>query len=117
MQQRQILFSPPDISDTEIEEVVEALRSGWITTGPRTKHLEQELTEFTQGQKTACLNSATAALECCLRALGIGEGDEVITSAYTYTASCSPICHVGATPVLCGSPPALGRWIMTKSAI
>ena len=110
MQQRQILFSPPDISDTEIEEVVEALRSGWITTGPRTKHLEQELTEFTQGQKTACLNSATAALECCLRALGIGEGDEVITSAYTYTASCSPICHVGATPVLCDVAP--GSWEM-----
>lgn len=110
MQQRQVLFSPPDISDAEIEEVTEALRSGWITTGPRTKRLEQELTEFTQAQKTACLNSATAALECCLRALGIGEGDEVITSAYTYTASCSPICHVGATPVLCDVAP--GSWEM-----
>ena len=111
-------FSLPISRISEIEEVVEALRSQWITTGPRTKHLEQELTEFTQGQKTACLNSATAALECCLRALGIGEGDEVITSAYTYTASCSPICHVGATPVLCDIAP--GSWEMDyvrKSAI
>lgn len=101
MEQRKILFSPPDITDAEIEEVVAALKSGWITTGPRTKELEGKLAAYTGAAGFACLNSATAALECCLRALGIGPGDEVITSAYTYTASCSVICHVGATPVLC----------------
>lgn len=105
MTQRIVQFSPPDISDEEVAAVSEALRSGWITTGPRTKQLERELKEFTQAAGFACLNSATAALECCLRALGIGPGDEVITSAYTYTASCSPICHVGATPVLCDTAP------------
>lgn len=105
MTQRIVQFSPPDISDEEVAAVSEALRSGWITTGPRTKQLESELKEFTQAAGFACLNSATAALECCLRALGIGPGDEVITSAYTYTASCSPICHVGATPVLCDTAP------------
>ena len=105
MQKRNILFSPPDITDAEIEEVVAALRSGWITTGPRTKQLEKELRDFTDAAGFACLNSATAALECCLHALGIGPGDEVITSAYTYTASCSPICHVGATPVMCDVAP------------
>lgn len=105
MTQRIVQFSPPDISDEEVAAVSEALRSGWITTGPRTKQLERELKEFTQAAGFACLNSATAALECCLRALGIGPGDEVITSAYTYTASCSPICHIGATPVLCDTAP------------
>lgn len=105
MQKRKIPFSPPDISEEEIEAVAEALRSGWITTGPRTKQLERELRDYTGSAGLACLNSATAALECCLRALGIGPGDEVITSAYTYTASCSPICHVGATPVLCDTAP------------
>lgn len=105
MTERRIQFSPPDITEQEIQAVAEALRSGWITTGPKTKQLESELKELTQAQGFACLNSATAALECCLRALGIGPGDEVITSAYTYTASCSVICHVGATPVLCDTAP------------
>lgn len=98
--QRTIAFSPPDITEAEIAEVADALRSGWITTGPRTKKLEANLREFTGADGFACLGSATASLETCLRILGIGPGDEVITSAYTYTASASPICHVGATPVL-----------------
>ena len=105
MQKRHIVFSPPDVSEKEIQAVAEAMRSGWITTGPRTKQLERELEKFTEAAGFVCLNSATAALECCLRTLGIGPGDEVITSAYTYTASCSPICHVGATPVLCDIAP------------
>ena len=105
MLKRNIQFSTPDISEEEIQAVAKALRSGWITTGPKTKQLERELKAFTNAKGFACLNSATAALECCLRALGIGEGDEVITSAYTYTASCSVICHVGATPVLCDTAP------------
>lgn len=95
-----IPFSPPDISQAEIDEVVDTLKSGWITTGPKTKRLESNLAQFIGVEKVACLNSATAALECGLRLLGIGPGDEVITSAYTYTASASAICHVGATPVL-----------------
>lgn len=102
---RNIAFSPPDIGQAEIDAVADAMRSGWITTGPKTKELERKLTEFTGAAGVACLSSATAALECALRALGIGEGDEVITSAYTYTASCSPICHVGATPVLVDTAP------------
>lgn len=100
-----IPFSPPDISEAEIEAVTEVLQSGWITTGAKTKLFERKLQEFTQAQGIACVNSATAALECILRALGIGPGDEVITSAYTYTASCSVIYHVGATPVLCDTTP------------
>lgn len=102
---REVPFSPPDITQAEIDEVVDALRSGWITTGPKTKELERRLTDFTGAAQVACLSSATAALECALRALDIGPGDEVITSAYTYTASCSPICHVGATPVLADVAP------------
>lgn len=93
-------FSPPDISQAEIDEVVDALKSGWITTGPKTKQLERELAEFCGTPRVACMSSATTALESALRLLGIGPGDEVITSAYTYTASASPIVHVGATPVL-----------------
>ena len=104
-EQIRIPFSPPDITEAEIAEVADALRSGWITTGPKTKQLERELATFLGTPRVACLGSATAALECALRALGIGPGDEVITSAYTYTASCSPICHVGATPVLCDVAP------------
>lgn len=104
-EQRRIVFSPPDITEAEIAEVTDALRSGWITTGPKTKQLECDLASFVGSPRAACLSSATAALECALRALGIGPGDEVITSAYTYTASCSPICHVGATPVLCDIAP------------
>ncbi|MGJ7910835.1 DegT/DnrJ/EryC1/StrS family aminotransferase [Neobacillus sp. LXY-1] len=95
-----IPFSPPDITDIEIEEVVDTLKSGWITTGPKTKRLEQKLAEFTNTPKAVCLNSATAAMELTLRLLGVGEGDEVITSAYTYTASASVIHHVGANIVL-----------------
>lgn len=100
MSKRVIKFSPPDITDKEIELVVEALRSGWITTGPKTKQFEKEIANYCHTNKAVCLNSATAALELTLRALGIGPGDEVITSAYTYTASASVIEHVGAKIVL-----------------
>ena len=92
-----ISFSPPDITDLEIAEVCDALRSGWITTGPRTKNFEAEIAKYCNTNKVVCLNSATAALELILRILGIGPGDEVITSAYTYTASASPAVHCGAT--------------------
>lgn len=105
MDKREILFSPPDISEEEIAAVTSALKSGWITTGPRTKQLERELRAFTGADGFACLNSATAALECGLRALGIGPGDEVITCAYTYTASASPVLHLGAKVVLCDTQP------------
>ena len=91
MKKYNIPFSPPDISDGEINEVIDTLKSGWITTGPKTKELERRLSEFTNTPKTVCLNSATAALELTLRVLGIGEGDEVIVPAMTYTASCSVI--------------------------
>ena len=93
-------FSPPDIAETEIELVAEAMRSGWITTGPKTKEFENEIARYCGAKKTACLASATAAMELVLRILGVGEGDEVITCAYTYTASASVIAHVGARPVL-----------------
>lgn len=96
MEKRVITFSPPDITEKEIEAVGEALRSGWITTGPKTKQFEKEIAAYCGTEKAVCLNSATACLELALRFLGIGEGDEVITSAYTYTASASPVCHVGA---------------------
>lgn len=95
-----IKFSPPDITDLEVAEVAEALRSGWITTGPKTKLFESKIAEFCHTKRPVCLNSATACMEMILRVLGVGPGDEVITSAYTYTASASVICHVGATPVL-----------------
>ena len=95
-----IEFSPPDITQLEIDEVVDTLKSGWITTGPKTKRLEQELSVFTNTDKTVCLNSATAAMELTLRVLGVGAGDEVITCAYTYSASASVIDHVGAKIVL-----------------
>lgn len=97
---RNIPFSPPDMTEAEIEEVIEAIKSGWITTGPKTKEFERRIASYCGTDKAVCLNSATACLEMTLRELGIGEGDEVITSAYTYTASCSPIVHVGATPIL-----------------
>lgn len=97
---RKIPFSPPDISDLEIEEVVAALKSGWITTGPRTKQLEKNIAEWVGTEKCVCLNSQTACAEMALHVLGIGEGDEVITCAYTYTASASVIAHVGAKIVL-----------------
>lgn len=95
-----IKFSPPDITDAEINSVCETLRSGWITTGPKTKLFEKRIAEYCNTNRAVCLNSATACMEMTLRLLGIGEGDEVITTAYTYTASCSVICHVGAIPVL-----------------
>lgn len=95
-----IPFSPPDITEAEIAEVADTLRSGWITTGPKTKELERRLYLYTQTPKTVCLNSATAALELILRVLEVGPGDEVIVPAMTYTASCSVITHVGATPVM-----------------
>lgn len=100
MKERKISFSPPDITEKEIQEVAEAMRSGWITTGPRTKKLEKEVANFCHSKNAVCLNSATAALEMSLRVLGIGAGDEVITTAYTYTASASVIEHVGAKIVL-----------------
>ena len=98
-----IPFSPPDITETEIEEVIEALKSGWITTGPKTKEFESKITQYCGSDRTVCLSAATTALEMTLRVLGIGKGDEVIVPAYTYTASCSVICHVGATPVMVDS--------------
>ena len=118
-----IPFSPPDITQEEIDEVVDALRSGWITTGPKTKLFEKHLATFCNTSTVCCLNSATAALELALILMGIGPGDEVITSAYTYTASCSPIIHVGATPVLVDVAPdsflldydAVGRAITKKT--
>ncbi|WP_040435620.1 DegT/DnrJ/EryC1/StrS family aminotransferase [[Clostridium] hylemonae] len=96
----QIPFSPPDITEEEIAEVVDTLRSGWITTGPKTKEFEREIAKFCHASRAVCLNSATACSEMTLRLLGIGPGDEVITSAYTYTASASVIAHVGAKIVL-----------------
>lgn len=95
-----IPFSPPDITEAEANEVRDALLSGWITTGPRTKELERQIATFCNTNKAVCLNSATACLEMALRVLGIGPGDEVITSAYTYTASASVVCHIGAKLVL-----------------
>ena len=100
MKEKNIPFSPPDMSILETEEVKKALLSGWITTGPRTKEFEKRISEYVGTNKTVCLNSATAAMELTLHVLGIGPGDEVIVPAYTYTASCSVICHVGATPVM-----------------
>ena len=102
---RNIPFSPPDITDEEIKEVVKAMKSGWITTGPRTKEFEKRIAEYVGTNKAVCLNSATAAMELTLRILGIGPGDEVITSAYTYTASASVIEHVRAQIVLVDTAP------------
>ena len=100
MIKRNISFSPPDMGESEINEVIDALKSGWITTGPKVKEFERKIAGYCHTSKAVCLNSATACMEMTLRLLGVGPGDEVITSAYTYTASCSVICHVGATPVL-----------------
>ncbi|MAK77791.1 MAG: capsular biosynthesis protein [Euryarchaeota archaeon] len=97
---RNIQFSPPDITQAEIDEVVDTLRSGWITTGPKTKQFEREITTYCGSSRTACLNSATAGMELILRMFDIGPGDEVITSAYTYTSTASVIVHCGATPIL-----------------
>lgn len=100
-----IPFSPPDITEQEADEVRDALLSGWITTGPRTKRLEREIAAFCETDRAVCQNSATACLESVLRILGVREGDEVITSAYTYTASASVVCHVGARLVLVDTQP------------
>lgn len=102
---RNVQFSPPDIIEEDIEEVIDALRSGWITTGPRTKSFEAKIAEYCGTNRSVCLNSATAGMELILRLLGIGKGDEVITSAYTYTASASVIDHVGAKIVLVDTAP------------
>lgn len=100
LEKRQIPFSPPDITDLEIKNVVEVLKSGWITTGPKTKKLEKKITKWLGTSKVVCLNSQTAAAETGLRLLGIGENDEVIVPAYTYSASASVVCHIGANLVL-----------------
>ena len=93
-------FSPPDISEEEIKGVVDTLQSGWITTGPKTKEFEKRIAAYCGTDGAVCLNSATACMEMTLRLFGIGPGDEVITTAYTYTATASSICHTGAKPVI-----------------
>lgn len=100
-----ISFSPPDITDQEIAQVTEALRSGWITTGPKTKQLEKEVAEFCHVNRAVCLNSQTACAELALRVLGVGPGDEVIVPAYTYTATASVACHVGAKLIMVDTQP------------
>ena len=100
-----ISFSPPDIGEQEIKEVSEALRSGWITTGPRTKKLEKKLAEFSHTNKFVCCNSATIAAEFILRVLGVGPGDEVIVPAYTYTSTASVVVHVGAKLIMVDCAP------------
>ena len=105
MKLRNIPFSPPDMTEQEADLVRDAILSGWITTGPKTKEFEKQIAEYCGTDKAVCLNSATACMECILRVLGVGPGDEVITSAYTYTASASVICHVGAKVVLVDTKP------------
>lgn len=105
MKRRNIPFSPPDMSEAEIFEVAEALRSGWITTGPKTKEFERLISMYCGTQTSVCLNSATACMEMILHVLGVGPGDEVITSAYTYTATASVTCHVGAKVVMVDTAP------------
>ena len=102
---KNIPFSPPDMSEAEILEVAEALRSGWITTGPKTKEFERQIASYCGTQKSVCLNSATACMEMILHVLGVGPGDEVITCAYTYTATASVTCHVGAKVVMVDTAP------------
>lgn len=112
---KKIPFSPPDITEDEINEVADALRSGWITTGPKTKEFENKIAAFCHTDRAVCLNSATACMEMALRLLGIGKGDEVIVPAYTYTATASAVCHVGATPVFIDCAP--GSFEMDYGAI
>lgn len=114
MNRQSIPFSPPDITEAEIEAVADALRSGWITTGPRVKELEQKLREYLEADGCVCLNSQTACAETALRLLGVGPGDEVIVPAYTYTATASVVCHVGARPVIVDCAP--GSFEMDYSA-
>ena len=102
---RNVPFSPPDMSEAEIAEVTAALKSGWITTGPKTKEFERQIAEYCHTEKAVCLNSATACMESILRILGVGPGDEVIVPAYTYTATASVVCHVGAKIVFVDSTP------------
>ena len=102
---KKIPFSPPDITESEVNLVSEALRSGWITTGPKTKEFERLIAMCCQTDQAVCLNSATACMELILRVLGVGPGDEVITSAYTYTATASVTCHVGAKVVMVDTAP------------
>lgn len=103
--QKKIPFSPPDITQAEIDAVTEVLRSGWITTGPRTKELEKRIGEYCQCTGAVCLSSATAAMFLALKLLGIGPGDEVVVPAYTYTATASVVCHAGARPVMVDCAP------------
>ena len=110
-----IQFSPPDITDLEIAEITAALKSGWITTGPKTKLFEKKIAGYCGVSKAVCLNSATSCLELILRRLGIGAGDEVITCAYTYTASASVIDHVGAKIVFIDVEP--GTYHMDYKAL
>lgn len=123
---RNIPFSPPDMTDAEMNEVAEAMKSGWITTGPRTKEFEHLISLCCQTARqddegkplptTVCLNSATACMELALRVLGIGEGDEVIVPAYTYTATASAVCHVGARPVMVDCAPGSFEMDYSKMA-
>lgn len=109
-------FSPPDMSELEIAEVCDAIRSGWITTGPRTKEFERRIAAYCHTEKAVCLNSATACMELVLRLFGIGPGDEVITCAYTYTATASVVCHVGAKVVMVDTAPDSFEMDYTKLA-
>ena len=109
-------FSPPDMSELEVNEVCDAIRSGWITTGPRTKEFEKHIAEYCHTEKSVCLNSATACMELVLRLLEVGPGDEVITCAYTYTATASVTCHVGAKVVMVDTAPDSFEMDYTKLA-
>ena len=113
---RNIPFSPPDMSEAEILEVAEALRSGWITTGPKTKEFERQIAAYCGTDKAVCLNSATACMEMILHVLGVGPGDEVITCAYTYTATASVTCHVGAKVVMVDTAPGCFEMDYSKLA-
>lgn len=120
-----IPFSPPHIKQEAIDEVIDTLKSGWITTGPKTKLLEQKITDYCGHKKTLCVNSATFGLEAVLRWFGVTEGDEVIIPAYTYTATANTIIHTGATPVMVDVNPddfnisisAIKKAITTKTKI
>ena len=116
MKLRNIPFSPPDMSEAEIEMVAEALRSGWITTGPKTKEFEKQIAAYCGTNRAVCLNSATACMEMILHVLGVGPGDEVITCAYTYTATASVTCHVGAKVVMVDTAPGSFQMDYSKLA-